>query len=155
MVASALLAFYAMGVTAQSRGLGKRESSIRRSLGSVAVIPTGSMAPPLLLVVLACLDQPDRLGSLLVLVPVIVLMVFLTIQLSSFVLIEPPARDSLDKAEASRDWAVRRLGTFRGQSAKSVVLVLGANYAVAMGVGLAPVVLAPNNTTTALAPLIA
>ncbi|MFB2557096.1 hypothetical protein [Herbiconiux liangxiaofengii] len=129
-----LLGFYAIVIGGQLVGEPETAFRTRRTLGFVAEMMTGALAPGLAVILVAALSDPSQVGAVFVVLPVTAVMVFLAVQLGGFIVFEPGLR--LAAARRSRDWARTRLRSLRSRSRKPAWLTVAINVGVGTAIGL-------------------
>lgn len=120
-----LLGFYVLIVGGQLVHSTRDPLQTQRALGEVAELLTAALTPALVLAFCACISSPKRAGALFVMAPASATVVFLTVQLSQFVI--PGRERRLAAARESHAWAQGRLDHLQEIERRSMWWVLPVN----------------------------
>jgi hypothetical protein len=126
-----MLGFYVVVTGGQLLG-SPFESEARRALGAVSLLLFIAFVPALFFIVVACVHDPTLIGALFIVLPAYSVMLFLAVQLGSFIL-DPEAR--LQAAIATRDWARARIAALSLRSRRPTMLVVVVNVIIGVALG--------------------
>lgn len=91
---------------AMAQGADDKEARTRNTLGTIAELTAAAMFPVVALIVIGCILNPEKAALLLLVVPAYLLLCFLSIELSGFVLLDPRIRIKAAEVERARAQAV-------------------------------------------------
>jgi hypothetical protein len=129
-----LLAFYAVSIGGQILGDANAAARTRRVLGFIAELMAAATLALVVFVAIYCWRVPSMWVIFLVLVPVVGIILFLALQLGSFLV---PAREvRIANAKRASDQAREQLRRVRRRSRHRFWLVWVANSAVIAAIGL-------------------
>ena len=129
-----LLAFYAVSIGGQILGDANAAARTRRVLGYIAELMAAATLAPVVFVAFYCWQVPAMWAVFIVLVPVVGIILFLALQLGSFVVFAREVR--IANAERARHQACEQLRRLRRRSRHRFWLVWVANSAVIATIGL-------------------
>jgi hypothetical protein len=127
-----LLAFYAVSIGGQVLGGPVAAANTRRVLGFIAELMAAATLALVAFVAVHCWQNPANWAVLIILLPVVGIILFLALQLGSFLVPDREIRVAL--AESTRAQACEQLARVRQRSRHGFLIVLGANSA-AIGLG--------------------
>ncbi|TFC87186.1 hypothetical protein E3T24_05605 [Cryobacterium sp. TmT2-59] len=128
-----LLAFYAVSIGGQVLGGTVEAANTRRVLGFIAELMAAATLALVAFVAVHCWQNPANWAVFIILLPVVGIILFLALQLGSFLVPDLEIRIAL--AESTRAQAREQLARVRRRSRRSFWLVFGVN-AAAIGLGV-------------------
>lgn len=140
-----LLSFYLL-IAGQDLSGRPSASRTRRMLGLAAELLVASLVPAILLVLVAAIEKPAQLASLLVIVPAFAVLVFLAAQLGSFIAFADEERR--ESALREQEWAGASLSALSEAPRHAAIVVVCANTLAAVAsAGVVDLIVRPSSFT--------